>query len=54
MVFDTEEVEEAQLSGPGPCIHHWGIEVDDRDAYVERIKAGGGTIKSAGASAAGA
>ena len=24
MVYDSEEVEEAQLSGPGPCIHHWG------------------------------
>src|SRR5215468_7589431 len=24
MVYDSEDVEEAQLSGPGPCIHHWG------------------------------
>ncbi len=47
MVYDNEEVEEAQLSGPGPCIHHWGIEVDDRDATVAKIKAGGGTILSA-------
>ena len=46
MVYDSEEVEEAQLSGPGPCIHHWGIEVDDRDAYVARIQAHGGTILS--------
>src|SRR5215475_2995968 len=30
MVYDSEDVEEAQLSGPGPCIHHWGIEVEDR------------------------
>ena len=22
MVYDSEDVEEAQLSGPGPCIHH--------------------------------
>jgi lactoylglutathione lyase len=47
MVYDSEEVEEAQLSGPGPCIHHWGIEVDDRDATVAKIEAGGGTILSA-------
>jgi lactoylglutathione lyase len=46
MVYDSEEVEEAQLSGPGPCIHHWGIEVEDRDAYVAKIRANGGTIIS--------
>jgi hypothetical protein len=27
-------------------IHHWGIEVDDRDSYVAKIKANGGTIIS--------
>src|SRR5262245_51963970 len=32
MTYDSEDVEEAQLSGPGPCIHHWGIEVEDRDS----------------------
>src|SRR5262245_62166103 len=46
MVYDREDVEEAQLSGPGPRIHHWGIEVDDRDSYVAKIKANGGTIIS--------
>jgi lactoylglutathione lyase len=46
MVYDSEDVEEAQLSGPGPCIHHWGIEVEDRDAYVAKIEASGGTIIS--------
>ena len=46
MVYDSEDVEEAQLSGAGPCIHHWGIEVDDRDAYVEKIESAGGTILS--------
>ena len=46
MVYDSEEVEEAQLSGPGPCIHHWGIEVEDREAYIARIQASGGTILS--------
>jgi hypothetical protein len=34
------------LSGPGPCIHHWGIEVEDRDSYVAKIEANGGTIIS--------
>jgi hypothetical protein len=24
MVYDSEDVEEAQLSGPGPCIHIGG------------------------------
>ena len=37
MLYDSEDVEEAQLSGPGPCIHH-----EDRDGYVARIKANGG------------
>lgn len=46
MVYDSEEVEEAQLSGPGPCIHHWGIEVEDRDAYMAKIAANGGKIIS--------
>jgi lactoylglutathione lyase len=46
MVYDSEDVEEAQLSGPGPRIHHWGIEVEDRDSYVAKIKANGGTIIS--------
>ena len=46
MVYDSEEVDEAQLSGPGPCIHHWGIEVEDRDAYVAKIEANGGTLIS--------
>jgi hypothetical protein len=46
MTYDSEDVEEAQLSGPGPCIHHWGIEVEDRDSYVAKIKASGGTIIS--------
>src|SRR5262245_36130355 len=36
----------AIVSGPGPCIHHWGIEVEDRDSYVAKIKANGGTVIS--------
>jgi len=46
MKYDTEDVHEAQLSGAGPCIHHWGIEVPDRDAAVKLIEANGGTIIS--------
>lgn len=46
MVYDSEDEFEAQLSGPGPCIHHFGIEVADRDAAAERIIAHGGEIVS--------
>jgi lactoylglutathione lyase len=46
MLYDSEDVEEAQLAGPGPCIHHWGIEVEDRDAYIAKIRENGGTIIS--------
>src|SRR5262249_40366553 len=46
VVDDGEEVADPQLSGPGPCIHHWGIEVEDRDSYVAKIRASGGTIIS--------
>src|SRR5258708_6379998 len=44
MVYDNEEVHEAQLSSAGACIHHWGIEVEDREATVKLIEANGGTI----------
>ena len=27
--YDSEESTEALASGPGPCIHHFAIEVDD-------------------------
>ena len=46
MVYDNEEVHEAQLSGPGPCIHHWGIEVEDRPATIKLIEENGGEIIS--------
>src|SRR5260221_599571 len=46
MVYDNEEVHEAQLAGPGPRIHHWGIEVDDRDGFAEKIARHGGAILS--------
>ncbi len=46
MVYDNEDVHEAQLSGAGPCIHHWGIEVEDRPATVKLIEENGGEIIS--------
>jgi lactoylglutathione lyase len=46
MLYDSEDAPEAQLSGKGPCIHHFGIEVEDRKGYVEKLKAHGATILS--------
>ncbi|HEY2527716.1 MAG TPA: VOC family protein [Xanthobacteraceae bacterium] len=46
MVYDSEDAPEAQLAGSGPCIHHWGLEVPDREATAEVIKAQGGVILS--------
>ncbi len=46
MVYDSETSPEADWSGPGPRIHHWGIEVDDKAGYAEKIKKYGGTILS--------
>src|SRR5262249_30690945 len=46
MTYDSEDEPEAKLSGPGPCIHHFGIEVEDRDAMSGAIEQGGGSIFS--------
>jgi len=46
MVYDSEQEPEAQLAGPGPCIHHIGIEVEDREATVKKITDNGGVIFS--------
>ena len=46
MVYDSEDEKEAQLAGPGACIHHWGIEVADRAAFADIIKQRGGTLLS--------
>jgi lactoylglutathione lyase len=46
MKYESENAPEAQLAGAGPAIHHWGIEVPDRAAAEEAIKAAGGTILS--------
>jgi hypothetical protein len=46
MVYDSEEDEEAKLVGEGAAIHHYGIEVDDRRKFIEKISANGGTLLS--------
>ena len=46
MVYDSEDAPEAQLSGKGPCIHHFGIEVEDQASYAAKLKAHGATILS--------
>ena len=46
MVYDSEDEKEAQLAGPGPRIHHWGLEVEDREAFADTIKQHGGEILS--------
>src|SRR3954464_9335504 len=46
MVYDSEDETEATLSGAGPCIHHWGIEVEDREATMKKIVDNGGLVVS--------
>jgi lactoylglutathione lyase len=46
MVYDSEDDEEAKLVGEGPAIHHFGIEVDDRQGFIEKIEANGGVLFS--------
>ena len=46
MVYDSEDDEEAKLVGEGPAIHHFGIEVDDRQGFIEKIEANGGVLIS--------
>lgn len=44
MVYDDETSEEAQMAGPGPRIHHWGISVEDQDVTAEKIRQYGGEV----------
>jgi lactoylglutathione lyase len=46
MVYDSEDDAEAKLVGEGPAIHHFGIEVDDRRSFIDKIEANGGTLLS--------
>ncbi len=43
--YDRESPE-ALLSGKGPCIHHFGIEVEDLEASVRELQAAGCEILS--------
>jgi lactoylglutathione lyase len=36
--YDSEQSAESKAAGPGPCIHHIGIEVDDVKEYLAQIK----------------
>jgi len=42
----TDGTIDLALSGPGPCIHHWGAEVDDIKVAAEKIRQLGGEIFS--------
>jgi len=46
MQYDSETEQDASLSGEGPCIHHFGVEVGDRADAIARISAAGGEILS--------
>ena len=46
MLYDSEDVDEAQWAGPGPRIHHFGIEVADKSSFADAIKQHGGAILS--------
>lgn len=36
--YDSEESAEAKAAGLGPCIHHFGIEVEDLDKYLAEVR----------------
>lgn len=36
--YESEESAEAKAAGLGPCIHHFGIEVDDLDKCLAEIR----------------
>lgn len=38
MQYDSESAPEATLAGRGPCLHHFGIEVDDPAAALAALK----------------
>ena len=46
MIYDSEDSPEAQLAGPGPRLHHWGISVKNQDEAAKKIKEYGGEILS--------
>jgi len=42
--FHEDAKEIGRAAGGEPCIHHFGIDVDDVDAYAERVKGAGAEI----------
>jgi len=46
MKWDRDDREDAMLAGAGPRIHHWGLEVADREAFADVIRRHGGEILS--------
>ena len=44
--YDSEDVPEADWSGPGPCIHHFGVQVDEMESAKRRLAAQGCQILS--------
>ena len=46
MQYEHEDADEADFAGPAPCIHHFGIEVDDVEAFARALTASGGEILS--------
>ena len=45
--YESEDSPEAGLSGPGPCIHHFGVEVDDLESSHQKLTEMGCEILSA-------
>ncbi len=46
MRYESDESPDALLAGQGPCIHHWGAEVDDIQAAAAKITELGGEVMS--------
>src|SRR5260370_18409604 len=46
MIYDSEDDAEARMVGVGPAIHHFGIEVDDHEAFAAKVAANGGGVLS--------
>jgi catechol 2,3-dioxygenase-like lactoylglutathione lyase family enzyme len=47
MQYEAQDAEEEKFAGAAPCIHHIGMEVDDLDGFVEKIRKSGGEILTA-------
>lgn len=46
MHYESEQASEANFAGPAPCIHHFGMEVEDIEGFAQEILAAGGEILS--------